>query len=141
MILRTSRVLPLVLRALVLAAVAGWAAEPTPAAAQSGYSIAFVRPLEGQTVSGTVVVESKPAWPSTTSLDRVQFFVDEVWVDTEYTAPFCMNTNDGACVAAWDTRKLADGRHTLRTKLITRDGQQANASVAVTVRNGTSGTP
>jgi hypothetical protein len=93
--------------------------------------------LDGSTVKGNIYVFVK----SSSSLDKVDFYVDGRWqvklpVHTETSPPFDFAGTAASGVALpYDTTKLADGSHTIRAVLTRSDGRTSSRRGTFEVAN------
>jgi Bacterial Ig domain len=87
----------------------------------------------GQTVSGSLPIEARAGGGT---IRRVEFRLDGALLKTESYGPYCLAGDGGALPCyAWDSRRVADGSHTLRATAYDSTGASGSASVTFTVRN------
>jgi hypothetical protein len=91
-------------------------------------AVSFAQPAGGATLSGTVAVQVRAS--DDYQVGAVEFAVDGgAWTDIT-------GGSDGKTYNyAWDSTDTADGAHTLTARVTDSAGQQATASVSVTVSN------
>jgi len=75
---------------------------------------------DGQTASGTLHWEVT----ATGRIDRVEFLVDGLFRDVEFTPPYAFD---------WDTTEETPGPHTLTARVVGVNGKAASVTVTVTV--------
>ncbi len=99
--------------------------------------------LDGSTVKGQIYVFLRDS----ETLDKVDFYLDSRWrtkppvrTDTEPPFDFAGTAADGTAVP-YDTKKLADGSHSLRIVLTWSDGTTSSRRANFTVANGVTTTP
>jgi hypothetical protein len=85
-------------------------------------SVDFLAPAAGATVTGKITLAAN-VLPGTRS---VQYLVDSKSIGTVKKAPFSM---------VWDSKKVKDGKHTLRLLAVNAAGQRTTVDRAITVRN------
>ena len=91
--------------------------------------VSFVAPLKGSTVFGTLTDSTcRVSARDNVSVRKVVFAVDGVTLSTDVQAPW---------TCAWDTRSVANGRHTIRATAYDAAGNRGSVGVAVTVSNPT----
>jgi cell wall-associated NlpC family hydrolase len=83
-----------------------------------------------ETVSGSVDWEATTSGPTP---NRVEFWIDGTLGWTEHSAPYVFGGDGGT----WDTTTVADGTYILTVKAYSDDGQEADATISVTVANQT----
>jgi hypothetical protein len=94
----------------------------------SGPAVSFRTPASGATLSGAIA--QSPACEVTGSgIRKVQFFLGSTALNTEGSAPWNCDI---------DTRKFADGSHTLKALAYDASGASSTAQVGITIRNGAS---
>jgi cell wall-associated NlpC family hydrolase len=86
----------------------------------------------GETVSGSVDWETTTAGPVP---NRVEFWIDGALAWTEQSAPYVFGGGGGT----WDTTTVPNGDHVLTVKAYSDDGQEADATIVVSVTNTTPG--
>jgi hypothetical protein len=90
--------------------------------------VSFAAPTAGGTASGTLDDSTcRVSVTDNARVSRVVFAVDGRTLNTEIRAPY---------TCAWNTRKAANGTHTLRATAYDRAGNRAARSIQVTVANG-----
>lgn len=87
----------------------------------------MTNPLEGADVNGTITV-SAVASSTVGQIDRVDFLLDGVFLEDEFSAPYEFQ---------WDSTTVADGAHTLEAIAFDDQGNQANELVNFTVTQPT----
>ncbi|MFH0948468.1 MAG: Ig-like domain-containing protein [Elusimicrobiota bacterium] len=87
-------------------------------------TVSITSPLNGATVSGTVVVISSAS--DDNGINRVEFYVDGVLKSSDTTAPYSYS---------WDTTASSDGVHTLKAIAVDTSSQTATVQISVTVSN------
>jgi len=109
------------------ALVAG-ASSPSPPSDNDPPTVTSISPANGSTVSGTAVGLAATASDSDGNVATVDFYVDDVWLDTD---------SDGAdgWTATWNLESVTDGPYTLRAVATDDDGATGSHSVGVTVDN------
>jgi endonuclease/exonuclease/phosphatase family metal-dependent hydrolase len=100
--------------------------------AEARPSVSILGVGSGETIAGHVAVEAKVEG---SGIARVEFSVDGRRVHSEFHYPYCMAGDTGRC-AGWNSRQVANGRHTITATVYDRAGRKATASAEVTVRNG-----
>jgi hypothetical protein len=85
-------------------------------------TVAFKTPASGATVQGTLTVEADAT--DNKGVADVEFFVDATPIGKAAAAPYQVS---------WDSTQVADGAHTLLARATDTSGNQANASIPVTV--------
>ena len=98
-------------------------------------------PLAGATVAQDIFVFLSPV-----SASRVRFFVDDPGMtrapfQTELYTPFDLAGGSLASAAPFDTRRIADGPHTVTAAIDLSTGGSAVASASFTVANGVVSSP
>ena len=113
---------------LLALAVAGPApAQLLPPLPGGSLIVTMTSPGAGATVGGTVTVSASVGIVGTLTVSRVDFFADGGFIGSDASAPYAV---------AWDSRKVANGSHTLRAVAQDVLGARWNSSpVAVTVSN------
>jgi cell wall-associated NlpC family hydrolase len=94
--------------------------------------------IASETVSNGATVSGAVDWEATTSgptPSRVDFWIDGTLSWTEHSAPYVFGGDGGS----WDTTTLPDGTHVLTVKAYSDDGQEAEATISVTIANGIHG--
>lgn len=95
-------------------------------------AVSFKAPLNGATVSGSLSSSACEALASDSNgIKQVQFFMDGTALNTELSSPWN---------CALDTRKFADGAHTLKAVATDKLGAASTAQIGITVNNGTTTT-
>jgi hypothetical protein len=90
-------------------------------------TVSWTKPLDGQTVSGSLGLTNCEAGASdNVGVDHVTFLWDSVPANTEVESPY-------NCVV--DTTKYADGQHSFQAVAYDAAGNSASASIAVFVSN------
>lgn len=99
---------------------------------QTGPTLEWIVPGAGATVSGLtpLTVEATDA----SGIDRVEFYAGSTRIGTDTEA------EDDTFRVDWDTTTSADGTITLRAVAFDEAGNEADASLDVTVLNQTAGT-
>ena len=97
-----------------------------PLAAQAAPKLSFVAPGSGQTISGNLYQSSACEVKGSGDIRRVVFYVDGNQLNTESSAPWNCNV---------DTRKYADGAHTLRAVAYDARGASSATQISVSFRN------
>jgi hypothetical protein len=92
----------------------------TPCLAVRGDTVTITNPTEGEEVSGIVNITVS----YTGIIDTVEFYIDSVLKNTDYTAPFEWS---------WDTDEYADGPHTIEVKGYYLSEYKDNDIINVTV--------
>ncbi len=87
-------------------------------------TVSVTAPANGAIVSGAATISANAADPS--GINRVDFLVDGTNVGTDTTAPYSV---------LWDTRTIKGGLHSVTARAFDLSGNQASASVTVTVNN------
>src|SRR5262249_29270452 len=100
-------------------------------------TVTWSKPLDGQKVSGQLNEANgnceAVATENQGTIDRVDFYLDGTLLNTERYVPY-------SCI--WDTTTAADGSaHTLRAVAYDTSGNSADASIKVTVANGSTPPP
>jgi hypothetical protein len=104
-------------------------------ATPSRVAVSVLGVAPGQVVSGSVPLEARA---SGGTVARVEFRLDGALVKTESYAPYCLaGDRDAPPCYGWDSRRVADGSHTLRATAYTTSGASGSAQVSFTVRNAT----
>lgn len=89
-----------------------------------GPNVTIVSPNDGATVNGTVEIQGTASDPDG-SIDSVELRIDHgPWEPVQGTQDWGL---------LWDATKIDPGEHTLRVRAFDDEGNQANASVNVTV--------
>jgi hypothetical protein len=106
---------------------------PTGQGSTSGPSgVTFSAPAAGATISGSFS-NSTGCQVTGTGIARVVFFMDSTQLNIEYSSPW---------QCAFDTRKFANGSHTLRAVAYNSAGASTTVTRTVNVQNGSaSGAP
>jgi hypothetical protein len=92
-------------------------------------SVSIKAPASGATLSGTVWASGCEALASDSNgIKQVRFYLDGTALNTEYSAPY-------NCTL--DTRRFADGAHTLKAVATDALGVSTAAQIGVTIKNGT----
>lgn len=95
----------------------------------SGISVSWVNPTDGETVSGTVTIQID-ASDSDGSIQRVEWNIDDgTW--NEVT----LNSTTGYYEDSWDTTGASEGGHTLTANATDNEGNSKTTSISVTVDN------
>ena len=97
------------------------------ASAFAAPTVAFKRPLSGNTISGSIS-NSTACEVGGTNISQVRFFIDGVALNTEANAPW-------NCTI--DTRRYSNGTHALRAVAYDAAGASASTQVSVNIQNGT----
>ena len=101
------------------------ALKPTPAAADTTPPVVGVTaPADGATVSGATTLSADAT--DAGGVNRVEFLVDGALVGTDTTAPYSLS---------WDSTTVGDGSRVIGARAFDATGNQATASVTVTVSN------
>ncbi|HEX6266143.1 MAG TPA: Ig-like domain-containing protein, partial [Burkholderiales bacterium] len=98
-----------------------------PLGAAAAPSVFFREPDHNDTISGNLY-QSSQCEVGGSGIDRVRFYLDGKLLNTEEHAPWQCNL---------DTRKFADGSHTLRAVAYDRSGVSRSTQIGVTIKNGT----
>ena len=88
-------------------------------------NVTFSAPAAGATISGSFT-DSSGCQVTGSGISRVVFFMDTTQLNTEYSAPWNCN---------FDTRRFANGTHTLRAVAYNSTGGSTTVTRTVTVRN------
>jgi len=88
--------------------------------------VTFLSPLDGSEVSGTVTLKVDAS--DDVGVQWVDFYVGSTYLGTVMTSPYTMT---------WDTTLFSDGLHNLDAVAFDTSSQSAQASIYVTVNNGT----
>jgi LysM repeat protein len=92
-------------------------------------TVSIKAPASGATISGTISARACEALASDSNgIKQVRFYLDGTALNTEYSAPY-------NCTL--DTRRFADGAHTLKAVATDALGVSTAAQIGVTVKNGT----
>jgi hypothetical protein len=92
-------------------------------------------PLAGATLSGKAYIFLTPLFPDG-DIDQVDFFLDGSFVKTELRAPYDLKgTYDGGKPAPFDTRKLDNGSHSVRAKIVFASGEVEAVASRFSVSN------
>jgi hypothetical protein len=105
-------------------------AEPEPAPVpepEPALSVAFKAPTQGDTLSGTIR-KSSACEAEGSGIARVEFFLGDRRLNTARSAPWYCDI---------DTRKFANGTHTLRAVANGASGAPASAEILIQIENGT----
>ncbi len=95
-------------------------------------SVSIKAPASGATLSGTVSTSACEALASDSNgIKQVRFYLDGTVINTEYGAPY---------TCAFDTRKFANGAHTLKAVATDTLGVSSTAQIGVTIKNSTTST-
>ena len=87
--------------------------------------------LNGQTVDNNIFVSVVPS----TTVDRVRFFINDVLIQTENTAPFDLQGSRGGLANPFDTNELTNGNHTIRADILFIDQSSGSISASFIVAN------
>jgi len=91
--------------------------------------------LAGATLSGKAYIFLTPLFPDG-DIDQVDFFLDGSFFKTELWAPYdLMGTYDGGKPAPFDTRKLDNGSHSVRAKIVFAAGEVEAVASRFSVSN------
>jgi thermitase len=107
------------------AAVAAALGAGTPADTQAP-SVSFVSPQGGSTVVGSVAVDVSAS--DNVGVTKVEFLVNGAVVGSDTSAPYAFS---------WDTTLVANGSYSLTARAHDAAGNRKDASIAVSVLNGT----
>ena len=102
-----------------------------PFAALAAPTVAFKTPANGQTISGNFY-QSSTCEVGGSSIDRVRFYLDSTTLNTEENGPWQCNL---------DTRKFANGTHTLRAVAYDSAGASRSTQITVNIQNTTTASP
>jgi hypothetical protein len=95
-------------------------------------AVSFKAPLTGATLSGALSSSACEALASDSNgIKQVQFYLDGTALNTELSAPYNCSL---------DTRKFADGAHTLKAVATDGLGAATTAQIGVTIKNSTTTT-
>jgi hypothetical protein len=93
-------------------------------------SVTIIYPPDGAVVSGTVTItasaSSSQARSSIQSITKVEFYIDNVLVETDSTEPYQYS---------WDTTLYTNGNHTIKVKAANTAMQVKETEITVTVEN------
>lgn len=101
-----------------------------PAAAPAGDAaptVAVTTPANGATLSGTVAFSANAS--DDVSVSSVGFYVDDVLVAEDSSAPYSINLN---------TASYSNAAHTLKARVADSSAQTAESSITVTISNASS---
>ena len=146
---RHRRMLVIVLGAVIALALSGIGIESAAASTRSRVAVSLspdrsnaVR-LDGSSVKGMIYIFVR----NSNSLDKVDFYLDSrrrteppVRTDTDPPYDFAGTAADGSATP-YDTTKLADGSHTIRTVMTWSDGTTSSRRGTFTVSNKGATTP
>jgi len=102
----------------------GTSAPPAPSSDTTPPTVVLVAPGAGQTVRGMVGISANAS--DSFGVVRVEFYIDGVLLKTDTGAPYSTN---------WNTRRAANGGHTIAVKAYDAAGNSASDSHTVTVSN------
>ncbi|HZM33729.1 MAG TPA: heparin lyase I family protein [Burkholderiales bacterium] len=91
----------------------------------------FKAPGAGATISGNLYQSSECELTGSGNIRRVSFFLDSTQLNTDNSAPWNCDI---------DTRKFADGTHTLRAVAYDSRGASASTQISVNIKNTTTST-
>jgi hypothetical protein len=98
-----------------------------------------VRPLEGATLRGEVVVQIQLP-PATTPVVKAEFWIDPATAtgpaNVDERPPFTLGAEDHPEPTTFDTTTLPDGLHTVAVKALQADGATVEQSSEFRVDNG-----
>ena len=102
---------------------------PTPTPAQTAIDtsppvVTLLRPADGQTLKGSVTIGA--AASDNTAVTRVVFYIDGVAFKTDASTPYTV---------AWQSRKWANGLHTITAEAFDAAGNSSRDTHTVLVRN------
>lgn len=112
---------------------------PTPPVVTATPAPTFQGISSGQTLSGNIFVR---LLTSATNITKIDFLIDGQLINTEDTAPYCLNGDNGSTTCnAYDTRPLTNGTHTLAVKIYFTNGSTSTMQVSFIVNNTATPTP
>ncbi|WP_287129029.1 Ig-like domain-containing protein [Candidatus Cyanaurora vandensis] len=76
-------------------------------------------------VSGTIFVQESASGP----VDRVEFYVDDEYVNTEKGAPYTLEGEQDGVPNGYETAELSGGSHTIRAEVYDNNGYVCNNSL------------
>jgi hypothetical protein len=91
------------------------------------------KPLNGTTVNGTIYPFTSPD----EGVNRVTFSLNGNVVRTENNAPYDFMGGSTTQAEPWDTKKVADGTHTISAEILLTNGSRTTLSATFTVSNAT----
>lgn len=95
--------------------------------------VRFVGAAEGQTVSGTLILEAQVESPF--PVEHVDFAVDGAAVNQDLAAPFFLGGEANGLPAGFDTQTLDDGLHVISATATDSAGQTTTAQLKLDFRN------
>lgn len=112
---------------------------PAEVGASSTYSIKYslhsnrrdAVELDGATVSGRIYPFTAPD----TDVKRVVFYLDDKQHQVEENAPFDFNGGNSSKGTRWDTKTVAEGKHTIKAEMTMKDGSTKVVTATFTVDN------
>ncbi|MGH8741104.1 MAG: Ig-like domain-containing protein, partial [Burkholderiales bacterium] len=102
-----------------------------PPTSPTGPSVSWNAPADGATLKGSISMGST-CQVSGTGISRVIFHLDGTQLNTELSSPW---------QCTFDTRKFADGAHTLKAVAYNSSGASTTITRAVAIQNGTTTPP
>ncbi|MEZ4572432.1 MAG: putative glycoside hydrolase [Thermomicrobiales bacterium] len=93
----------------------------------------------GQSVSGIVSIDVTTANPD--EIDSVTFYVDGQWTWHEGVAPYFLGGDEGGVSNGFDSRKWADGPHSMTVKVTGHNGSVQYGVVYFSVSNNAAPAP
>jgi hypothetical protein len=104
---------------------------PTPRGSAQGTGGKFSGISANQTVSGKInVTYTVPQ----TGISSIEFYVDNVLVNTERVPPFALGGDNRGILNGYDTSTLSEGPHTIKVVVRYQDGRVVEDSVQFNVR-------
>jgi phosphodiesterase/alkaline phosphatase D-like protein len=93
-------------------------------------NVSITNPDDGDVVAGTVTIAASASVDGSTSIARVEFYIDGTQIAQDTSSPY---------QTGWDTTAYADGTHTITATAYDTDGNNAQDEITVTVANGGGG--